>query len=353
LQGIAVPEKGRYGTGLVFLPKAKSEAALCMEIIKDNVAKEKLTLLAVRDVPVNSDILGETSRANEPQIKQIFITGGADQEELEHKLYIVRKKIEKAAMKSTLSQKRSFYLVSLSTRKMVYKGMLTSLQLRNYYPDLSNPNFTSAIALVHSRFSTNTFPTWDLAQPFRVLGHNGEINTIRGNRYWMEARESIMKSQLLGNLDELYPLVQPGMSDSASLDNVLEFLIMSGKSLPHALAMLVPESWNEKNPISDDLKAFYEYHSIFMEPWDGPATLLFSDGRYAGGMLDRNGLRPARYLITKSDVMIVASETGVQAIEGADIKEKGRLKPGKMLMVDTEKGEIRYDPELKEELANA
>jgi glutamate synthase (NADPH/NADH) large chain len=229
--------------------------------------------------------------------------------------------------------------------------MLTSHQLREYYPDLSNIYFTSGLALVHSRFSTNTFPTWDLAQPFRFLGHNGEINTIRGNRFWMEARESILQSDYLGDLKDILPLIQPGMSDSASLDNILEFLVMSGKSLPHALAMLIPESWNDKNPISDDLKAFYEYHSILMEPWDGPATLLFSDGRYAGGLLDRNGLRPARYLITKDNMIVVASEVGVIPFDPSVIKEKGRLKPGKMLMVDTEEGKVFYDAELKEALS--
>ncbi|MDX9920003.1 MAG: glutamate synthase large subunit [Paludibacter sp.] len=353
LQGIAVPAKGRYGTGLVFLPKDSSKAEHCLNVIKEQVEKEGLSLLAVRDVPVNSSILGEISASNEPQIKQIFVTGANSQQELELKLYVVRKKIEKAILKSNIAKERSFYIVSLSSKQMVYKGMLTSLQLREYYPDLSNPNFTSGIALVHSRFSTNTFPTWDLAQPFRLLGHNGEINTIRGNRQWMESRESVLKSDQLGNLQELYPIVQPGMSDSASLDNVLEFLVMSGKSLPHAMAMLVPESWNAKNPISDDLKAFYEYHSTFMEPWDGPATLLFSDGRYAGGMLDRNGLRPARYLVTHDNLMIIASETGTVEIEPARIKEKGRLKPGKMLMVDTENGQIFYDRELKEGLAKA
>jgi glutamate synthase (NADPH/NADH) large chain len=353
LQGIPVPEKGKYGTGLVFFPKEEKECKLCLQMMKEYIEKEGLTLLAMRDVPVNSDILGITSGANEPLIKQVFITGCDTQEELEHKLYLVRKKIERATIQSSLKQKRSFYIVSLSTRRMIYKGMLTSLQLRQYYPDLSDKNFTSGLALVHSRFSTNTFPTWDLAQPFRLLGHNGEINTIRGNRYWMEARENILKSDLLGDISPILPLVQPGMSDSASLDNVLEFLVMSGKSLPHALAMLIPESWNDKNPISNDLKAFYEYHSILMEPWDGPATLLFSDGRYAGGLLDRNGLRPARYLITKDDMIVVASEVGVIPIDPAQVKEKGRLKPGKMLMIDTEKGEVYYDAELKETLAAA
>jgi glutamate synthase (NADPH/NADH) large chain len=351
LQGIEVPEKGMYGTGLVFLPKQQNEADACLKIIREKVEAEGLKLTFVRDVPVNSDILGEISRSSEPQIKQIFVTGASSQAELELKLYIVRKKIEKTVSQSSISQKKSFYIVSLSTQKIVYKGMLTSEQLRHYFPDLTDERLTSAIALVHSRFSTNTMPTWDLAQPFRLLGHNGEINTIKGNRFWMEARESVLKSDQLGDLNEIFPVIQPEMSDSASFDNALEFLVMSGKSLPHALAMMVPESWNDKNPISSDLKAFYEYHSIFMEPWDGPATLLFTDGRYAGGLLDRNGLRPARYLITKDNLMIVASEMGVQNIDIKNIKQKGRLSPGKMLMVDTETGKISYDPELKGELA--
>ena len=266
---------------------------------------------------------------------------------------IIRKRIENRIRKSDIPTREDFYIVSLSTKNIVYKGMLSSLQLRNYFPDLTNSYFTSGLALVHSRFSTNTFPTWGLAQPFRLLAHNGEINTIRGNRGWMEARESVLSSPALGDIREIRPIVQPGMSDSASLDNVLEFLIMSGLSLPHAMAMLVPESFNEKNPISEDLKAFYEYHSILMEPWDGPAALLFSDGRYAGGMLDRNGLRPARYLITQGGMMVVASEVGVMDFEPGDIKEKGRLQPGKILLIDTEKGEIYYDGELKKQLAEA
>jgi len=353
LQGIPVPAKGKYGTGLVFLPKDSKKAELCLKVINEEVEREGLTLLALRDVPVNSDILGQISASNEPAIKQIFITGGNSQQDLELKLYVLRKKIENSIRKSGIASDRSFYMVSLSTKQMIYKGMLTSLQLREYFPDLSNQNFTSGIALVHSRFSTNTFPTWDLAQPFRMLGHNGEINTIRGNRQWMESRESVLKSDQLGNLQDLYPICQPGMSDSATLDNALEFLVMSGKSLPHAMAMLVPESYNSKNPISDNLRAFYEYHSTFMEPWDGPATLLFSDGRYAGGMLDRNGLRPARYLVTHDNLMVIASETGTIEFEPSRIKAKGRLKPGKMLMVDTEIGQIYYDHELKEGLAKA
>jgi glutamate synthase (NADPH) large chain len=353
LQGIPVPERGHYGTGLVFFPKASQEAALCMDMLVSVLKAEGLNLLHVRDVPVNSDILGEISRSNEPVIKQIVVTGEGKSDELERKLYIARKKVEKAAARSVLTEKRNFYIVSLSTKRMVYKGMLSSTQLRAYFPDLSHPNFTSAIALVHSRFSTNTFPTWDLAQPFRLLGHNGEINTIKGNRFWMQARESVLKSEVLGNLDELYPILQPGMSDSGSLDNMLEFLVMSGMSLPHALSMLVPDSWNDKNPIPDNLKAFYEYYSTMMEPWDGPATLLFSDGRYVGGMLDRNGLRPARYLITTDDVMVMASETGVLPIPPHKVKEKGRLKPGKMLMVDTKEHRVMYDAELKQVLATA
>ena len=353
LQGIPVPEKGKYGTGLLFLPKDGKDQAVILSVIIEEIEKERLTLMHLRNVPTCPEILGEAALANEPDIKQIFITGFTESETADRKLYIIRKRIENRIRKSDIPTREDFYIVSLSTKNIVYKGMLSSLQLRNYFPDLTNSYFTSGLALVHSRFSTNTFPTWGLAQPFRLLAHNGEINTIRGNRGWMEARESVLSSPALGDIREIRPIVQPGMSDSASLDNVLEFLIMSGLSLPHAMAMLVPESFNEKNPISEDLKAFYEYHSILMEPWDGPAALLFSDGRYAGGMLDRNGLRPARYLITQGGMMVVASEVGVMDFEPGDIKEKGRLQPGKILLIDTEKGEIYYDGELKKQLAEA
>ena len=353
LQGIPVPEKGRYGTGLLFLPKAEKDQQEILSIIIEEIEREGLTLMHLRNVPTCPEILGESARAAEPDIKQIFVTGFAESETADRKLYIIRKRIENKVRLSSIPTREVFYVVSLSTQSIIYKGMLSSMQLRSYYPDLTNSYFTSGLALVHSRFSTNTFPTWGLAQPFRLLAHNGEINTIRGNRGWMEARESVLSTPVLGDIKELRPIVQPGMSDSASLDNVLEFLVMSGLSLPHAMAMLVPESFNEKNPISEELKAFYEYHSILMEPWDGPAALLFSDGRFAGGMLDRNGLRPARYLITKNDTMVVASEVGVMDFEPADIKEKGRLQPGKILLVDTQEGKIYYDGELKRQLAEA
>ena len=347
LQGIPVPEKGKYGTGLVFLPKDEKKQEKIFSIIIEEIEREGLALMHLRSVPVNSDILGKDALESEPDIKQIFITGYVPGENFERKLYIVRKKIEKRV------DDRDFYIVSLSSRTIIYKGMLSSTQVREYFPDLTQPYFTSGIALVHSRFSTNTFPTWSLAQPFRVLAHNGEINTVRGNRAWMEARESVLATPEIPDIKAIRPIIQPGMSDSASLDNVLEFFMMSGMSLPHAMAMLVPESFNDKNPISEDLKAFYEYHSILMEPWDGPAALLFTDGRYAGGMLDRNGLRPARYLITKTGMMVVASEAGVISFEPNEIKEKGRLQPGKMLLVDTQEGVIHYDAELKQELASS
>ena len=347
LQGIPVPEKGKYGTGLVFLPKDEKEQAGILSIMIEEIEREGLTLMHLRNVPTNPACLGKDARATEPDIKQVFITGVTDADSLERTLYIIRKKIEKRVRHS------DFYIVSLSAKNIIYKGMLSSMQVREYFPDLTQPYFTSGLALVHSRFSTNTFPTWSLAQPFRLLAHNGEINTIRGNRGWMEARESVLSSPALGDIKDIRPIIQPGMSDSASLDNVLEFFVMSGLSLPHAMAMLVPESFNDKNPISEEVKAFYEYYSILMEPWDGPAALLFSDGRFAGGMLDRNGLRPARYLITNNDMMVVASEVGVMDFEPGEIKEKGRLQPGKILMIDTEQGKIYYDGKLKEQLASA
>ena len=347
LQSIPVPEKGKYGTGLVFLPKDEKAQQDILSIMIEEIEREGLQLMHLRTVPTNPECLGERALSNEPAIKQLFITGVSDDrlEEFPRTLYIIRKKIERRV------SNRDFYICSLSNTNIVYKGMLSSMQVRQYFPDLTNPYFTSGLALVHSRFSTNTFPTWSLAQPFRLLAHNGEINTIRGNRGWMRARESVLSSHELGDVRDISPIIQPDMSDSASLDNVLEFFVMSGLSLPHAMSVLVPESFNDKNPISEDLKAFYEYHSILMEPWDGPAALLFSDGRFAGGMLDRNGLRPARYTITKSDMMVVASEVGVMDFDPAEIAEKGRLQPGKILLVDTKEGKIYYDGEIKRRLA--
>ena len=349
LQGIPVPEKGKYGTGLVFLPKDEKAQQEILSVMIEEIEREGLQLMHLRTVPTNPEVLGAAAREVEPEIKQVFVTGVSDEDVpvFERILYKVRKRIENRI------DNEDFYLCSLSNKNIIYKGMLTSGQLRRYFPDLSNDYLTSGLALVHSRFSTNTFPKWKLAQPFRLLAHNGEINTIRGNRGWMKARESVLSSEALGDIKDLRPIVQEGMSDSASLDNVFEFLMMSGLSLPQAMAILVPESFNDKNPISEDLKAFYEYHSILMEPWDGPAALLFSDGRYAGGMLDRNGLRPSRYTITKNGMMVVASEVGVMDFEPGDVVSKGRLQPGKILLIDTQEGKIYYDGEIKEQLAKA
>ncbi len=352
IQGYSLPPAGQFGTGLLFLPQDSSDAEKCKEILINLVNEEGVKLIGFRDVPRNNSVIGEISRAAEPVILQILLGADISQEDLEVKLYIIRKRAENIIRNSDIKQKSFFYIPSLSTKVLVYKGMLTSNQLGEYFLDLNDERLQSAIALVHSRFSTNTFPSWDLAQPFRMLGHNGEINTIKGNRFWMEARESILKSEKLGDLSRLYPIIEPDKSDSASLDNVLEFLIMSGKSLPYAMSVLIPESINDKNPISPELKAFYKYHSTYLEPWDGPASLIFSDGRYIGGMLDRNGLRPSRYVITTNDLIVMGSEAGVQTFAPEEIREKGRLKPGKMILVDTEAGKIFYDEELKAKLAN-
>jgi glutamate synthase (NADPH/NADH) large chain len=352
IQGYNLPREGKYGTGLIFLPQEREDSARCEELLESVTAEEGATIIGYRDVPRDNSVLGDISGATEPYIKQVFIKADLPQEDLERTLYIIRKRVEKAIRESELRQKNFFYIPSLSTRVLVYKGMLTSVQLRDYYSDLTDERMQSAIAMVHSRFSTNTFPSWDLAQPFRFLGHNGEINTIRGNRLWMEARESILRSEKLGDLSRIYPLIEPDKSDSASLDNVLEFLIMSGKSLPYAMAILIPESINAKNPIPAELRDFYHYYSTIMEPWDGPASLIVSDGRYIGGMLDRNGLRPSRYLITTTGLMVMGSEAGVLTFPSELIQEKGRLRPGKMMLVDTKEGKIWYDGELKEKLAS-
>ena len=288
LQGIPVPEKGKYGTGIVFLPKNKKRQQDILSVIIEEIEREGLSLTHLRNVPTNPTCLGETALSSEPDIKQLFVTGVSDERvsTFERTLYLIRKRIERRI------NDEDFYICSLSSHTIIYKGMLSSLQLRQYFPDLTNKYFTSGLAVVHSRFSTNTFPTWSLAQPFRLLAHNGEINTIRGNRGWMQARESVLSSEAIGDIKDISPIIQPNMSDSASLDNVFEFFVMSGLSLPHAMALMIPESFNDKNPISEDLKAFYEYHSILMEPWDGPRTLYHHKERYDGSSLGsrRNGL---------------------------------------------------------------
>ena len=351
--GIKIPEPGQYGTGLVFLPKGKRESDLCLSIVKQFCEDEQLEVFNIRDVPVDSKVPGEIALRSEPQIKQIFIKSKIhrEQDALERKLYIVRKLSEREVRDSKLKGKKAFYFPSLSTKVMIYKGMLTPDQVPLYFKDLQSPEMKSAIALIHSRFSTNTFPTWELAQPFRILAHNGEINTVRGNRLWMHARESLLKSEVFGDdLKKVLPIIEPDRSDSASFDNVLEFMHMAGRSLQHALCMMIPESFNDKNPIPPSLKAFYEFQSTIMEPWDGPASIVFSDGRYIGGTLDRNGLRPSRYIITKNNMIVMGSEVGVQVFPPEEIKEKGRLRPGKILLVDTKLGIIIPDQEVKNQL---
>ena len=350
--GYNLPERGKYGTGLIFLPTDEKEAHHCHQILDKFILAEGLELIGYRDVPVDSSVIGEIAQSTEPVIRQIFIKGNYEQDLLERKLYLARKQAENAIHQSDLKEKEAFYIPSLSSKIFIYKGMLTPEQLGQYYLDLKDPNVKSAISLVHSRFSTNTFPTWDLAQPFRIMAHNGEINTIKGNRLWMQARESLLESDLFGDdLKKIFPVIEPNKSDSASLDNVLEFLFLTGRTLPHALSMMIPESWNSKNPIPKSLKAYYEYHSTIMEPWDGPASIVFSDGRYIGGTLDRNGLRPSRYVITKDDMIVMGSEVGVQTFPAEDIKEKGRLRPGKLLLVDTQLGIIIPDEEIKLQLS--
>ncbi|MFC1669517.1 glutamate synthase large subunit [Spirochaetota bacterium] len=351
----SIPDTGEYGTGLVFLPRDKKELNFCISELEKVIDEEGQKLISWRDIEVNNSNIGKIAQDSEPAIRQVFITGKKkqDQGKLEIKLYIIRKVIEKRIRKSALKQKHLFYIPSLSSKTIIYKGMLMPSQLQGYYKDLQNNNMESAIALVHSRFSTNTFPSWDLAQPFRILAHNGEINTVKGNRFWMQARESNFKSELFGKeIKKILPVIEPDKSDSASFDNAIEILSLAGRSLPHALMMLIPESWNEKNPIPEDLKSFYEYHSTFMEPWDGPASMVFCDGRYVGGTLDRNGLRPSRYIITKDDVIVMGSEVGVQTFPPEDIAVKSRLMPGKLLLIDMEEGRIIPDEEIKDTICH-
>ncbi|MDR2629380.1 MAG: glutamate synthase large subunit, partial [Spirochaetaceae bacterium] len=367
-----LPEPGNYGTGLVFLPgrgtdrKAGELRSFCKQLIEELAGKSGLRLLAWREVPTESGVAGSMARSVEPLVEQVVLAplspdspvqpgedGRNGISDLEFQLYVFRKRLEKALRGEDRLKKSPVecYLPSLSSRTIVYKGMLMPNQLKDYYPELQDEGIKTAVALVHSRFSTNTFPNWPLSQPFRMLAHNGEINTIKGNRFWMAAREALFSHPRFGaELREILPVLEPDRSDSASFDNALEFLVMSGRSLPHALMMLIPEAWNNRNPIPEELKSFYEYHACLMEPWDGPASMVFCDGRYVGGTLDRNGLRPSRYTITKDDLIVMASETGIQDFAAADVAYKGRLLPGKLLLVDLAAGRIIPDSEVKEEV---
>ncbi len=354
--GMELPPPGEYGVGMWFLPRNPDSRAVCEKLVEDYVKAEGQTLLCWRDVPVNSDELGESVKAIEPVIRQVFIGRGdncANQDAFERKLFVIRKQIDNAVRTLQLPEGKVFYPSSFSSRTVVYKGMLLAYQVGAYYQDLQDERMVSALALVHQRFSTNTFPTWDLAHPFRMIAHNGEINTVRGNVNWMAARRRSMASPLLGeDLDKIWPLIAHGKSDSACFDNALELLVAGGYSLVHAMMLLIPEAW-AGNPLMDaKLKAFYEYHSALMEPWDGPAAVAFTDGRQIGATLDRNGLRPARYLITDDDMVVMASEMGVLNIPQHKIIKKWRLQPGKMFLIDLEQGRIIDDAEIKADLAN-
>ena len=353
--GFDLPPVGEYGVGMVFLPQADSARKQCEEKVAYYIAAEGQKFLGWRDVPVDNEGLGESVKECEPIVRQIFIGRGsncADQDAFERKLFVIRKQIENEIRELESKGSESFYVSSMSSRVLLYKGMLLANQVGVYYSDLVDERVVSALALVHQRFSTNTFPTWDLAQPFRMIAHNGEINTVRGNVNWMSARRHTMFSEVLGeDLDKVWPLIPEGQSDSACFDNALELLVQGGYSLAHAMMLLIPEAWHD-NPLMDkERRAFYEYHSAVMEPWDGPAAVAFTDGRQIGATLDRNGLRPARYLITDDNMVVMASEMGVLTIPEEKIVKKWRLQPGKMLLIDMEKGRIIDDEEIKAELS--
>lgn len=353
--GIELPQPGEYAVGMVFFPKETALRLQCEGIMERVAEREGQRVLGWRDVPTDNRSIGETAKGTEPIIRQIFIGKNAgNQIEFERKLYMIRKEVENKVKEVLKGAAKTFYVCSLSSRTIVYKGLLLANQIKKFYIDLNDINFKSAIALVHQRYSTNTFPTWDLAQPFRYLGHNGEINTIRGNRNWMRAREGVLRSRAFGkNIKNLFPIIDAGGSDSASLDNVLELLYQDGRSLPHALMLLIPEAWEQNCSSKQYKRSFYEYHGSLVEPWDGPAAVSFSDGIQIGATLDRNGLRPARYVITKTGFVVLASEAGVLEFKNEDILEKGKLKPGEMFLVDTSKGKIIKDEELKEKICKA
>ncbi|MCH8162947.1 MAG: glutamate synthase large subunit, partial [Proteobacteria bacterium] len=352
--GIELPESESYGAGMVFLPVDQAQSKRCQEIFKQIIEEEGQQLLGWRDVPTDDSLLGPTAKAGEPIFKQIFIAKNDELESaaFDRKLYVIRKRVEYTIWNSDLSELDMFYIPSLSYRTFLYKGMLTGTQFEPMFPDLSDADVESALALVHQRFSTNTFPAWKLAHPFRYISHNGEINTVRGNTNWMHARESLCESELFGDdLKKLFPIIIEGGSDSATFDNVMEFLHMAGRPLPHAVLMMIPEAWSGHETMDEERKAFYEYHACLMEPWDGPASIAFTDGEIIGAVLDRNGLRPSRYYVTKDDMVIMASEVGVLEVAPENVKIKERLHPGRIFLVDTKQGRIIDDAELKKQFA--
>ncbi len=353
--GFTLPAPGEYGVGMIFLPVDPQERMLCEGILEKAAKQHGLSVLGWRDTPINGDTIGRLARNTQPYIEQIFLRGapGMDQDTLERKLYVVRKQAEAKVAESGLKEREFFYVPSLSSRTIVYKGLLLAPQIPHFYRELSDPEITSALCLVHQRFSTNTFPSWQLAHPYRYICHNGEINTLRGNVNWMHARQSVLASPLFGDdIKELLPIITPGGSDSAMLDNAVELLTLAGRDLPHVMSMLIPEAWDHDPTMPEDVKAFYEYHASLMEPWDGPAAVAFTDGRVIGAKLDRNGLRPGRYLVTEDGLVVMASEAGVLPIKPEDVRMKGRLAPGRMLLVDTVQKRLISDEEVKKQLAS-
>jgi len=352
--GMKLGGAGEYAVAMVFLPVDKHARLQCEGVLERIVQEEGLTLLGWRDTPVNGDLIGREARASQPYIEQLFVgrPKGMDEEAFERALYIVRRQTQNEIAASEIEDKGDFYIPSFSSRTIVYKGLMLAPQIEKFYYELANPLVKSALCLVHQRFSTNTFPSWKLAHPYRYICHNGEINTIRGNVSWMNARQSVLKSPLFGDaIEKIYPVISPGGSDSASLDNAVEFLLRSGRSIAHVMAMLIPEAWSGNPDMDEEKRAFYEYHASLMEPWDGPAAVAFTDGRFVGATLDRNGLRPGRYIVTKDDLVVLASEAGVIEVPAEDVRKKGRLQPGRMFLVDTVEHRIISDAEIKRTLA--